>query len=157
MEIIRKQRCAIATPNGRFFVTAVKGGGKGELADKWPLHTDATKIKSWEQFDLVDLGAGRVAIRTAGGYYLTAVNGGGLGERADKYPIHTDSTHIDSWEFFNICYLDNGKCAIQTSSGNYLTAVKEGNMHEEHATINTDAVLVGPNESFYLVKLPNVK
>lgn len=156
MEIIRKQRCAIATAKGNF-VTAVNKGGMGEAANKLPLHTDATKLGSWELFELVDVGAGQVAIKTVDGSYLSAVNGGGEGEQANHYPIHTDSNHIDSWEIFNICYLDSGKCAIETASGNYLTAVKGGGVHEAKSAICTDAKSVGAYERFSIVKLPDLR
>jgi hypothetical protein len=35
------------------YLTAVGGGGKGEAANKLPLHTDAKKVGGWEKFLLV--------------------------------------------------------------------------------------------------------
>lgn len=37
------------------YVTAVNGGGMGEAANKLPLHTDATRASTWEQFMLVPI------------------------------------------------------------------------------------------------------
>lgn len=153
MVILGKMKCAIATSNGNF-VTAVNKGGMGESADTLPLHTDATQIRAWEEFELLQVSEKEVALKTANGYFVTAINGGGVGESANKYPLHTDSTHIDSWEIFNVCFLDNGKCAIETPSGNYLTAVNKGNMYEEHAALCTNAKIVGKNERFKLIVLP---
>jgi hypothetical protein len=45
------------------------------------IHTDATRIGSWEKFTLIDSGTGqpviRCGIQTANGHYLTAVGGAG--------------------------------------------------------------------------------
>ncbi len=44
---------AIQTPNGKNYLTAVKGGGWGESANKYPVHTDAQWANSWEIATLV--------------------------------------------------------------------------------------------------------
>ena len=46
---------ALQTETGNY-VTAVNGGGMGEAANKLPLHTDATRASTWEQFMLVPIG-----------------------------------------------------------------------------------------------------
>jgi len=43
---------AFKTAKGTY-LTAVGGGGKGEAANKLPLHTDATKAATWEKFCIV--------------------------------------------------------------------------------------------------------
>ena len=48
-------KTAIRTINGNY-VTAVNGGGMGEAANKLPIHTDATRASTWEQFMLVPIG-----------------------------------------------------------------------------------------------------
>ncbi|MGZ3788950.1 MAG: fascin domain-containing protein, partial [Bacteriovorax sp.] len=67
--------CAIKTYNGHY-LTAVGGGGR--LSDV--IHSDATSIKAWEKFTLIDQGNGapvHYGFQTSKGYYLTAVDGGG--------------------------------------------------------------------------------
>lgn len=68
--------CVFQTVNGHY-VTAVGGGGR--ITDV--IHTDATRIGSWEKFTLIDSGSGTApieyGIQTTNGHYLTAVSGGG--------------------------------------------------------------------------------
>jgi hypothetical protein len=86
---------SIQTSGGNY-LTAVDGGGR--TADV--LHTDATQVRDWEQFRLVDLSAGGAwfAIQTIRGNYLTAVGEGGKYEDA----VHTDATQIGSWESIRV-------------------------------------------------------
>jgi hypothetical protein len=81
--------CVLQTSNGHY-VTAVGGGGRTTNV----IHTDATRIGSWEKFTLIDSGDGssniHYGIQTYYGYYLTAVNGGGLITDV----IHSDATHL---------------------------------------------------------------
>lgn len=58
---------AIQTANGFNYVTAVNGGG---LANGDNLHTDATQIKAWEKFKIVDQGDGTYTIQTVSGFFL---------------------------------------------------------------------------------------
>ena len=80
--------CVFQTVNGHY-LTAVGGGGRTTDV----IHTDATRIGSWEKFTLIDSGSGTPVIQygllTTNGHYLTAVGGGG--RTTDV--IHSDATH----------------------------------------------------------------
>ena len=108
--------CAFQTYNGHY-VTAVGGGGR--VTDV--LHTDATAIRGWEKFTLIDSGDGspiHYGIKTYNGHYLTALGGGGY----TTDPLHSDATQLLGWEKFTLVPLGGDWYAIQTSNGHYLTA-----------------------------------
>jgi hypothetical protein len=66
---------ALQTANGFNYVTAVDGGG---LASGDNLHTDATRVRDWEIFRIVDQGDATYTIQTLSGFYLavaTSANG----------------------------------------------------------------------------------
>ncbi|HEY0999855.1 MAG TPA: hypothetical protein VGD83_09470 [Streptosporangiaceae bacterium] len=89
--------CVFQTVNGHY-LTAVGGGGRTTDV----IHTDATRIGSWEKFTLIDSGSGTPVIQygllTTNGHYLTAVSGGG--RTTDV--IHSDATRVGSWEKFTL-------------------------------------------------------
>ena len=89
--------CVFQTVNGHY-LTAVGGGGRTTDV----IHTDATRIGSWEKFTLIDSGSGTPVIQygllTTNGHYLTAVGGGG--RTTDT--IHTDATRVGAWEKFTV-------------------------------------------------------
>ena len=64
--------CVFQTVNGHY-LTAVGGGGRTTDV----IHTDATRIGSWEKFTLIDSGSGtpviQYGLQTTNGHYLTAV------------------------------------------------------------------------------------
>jgi hypothetical protein len=61
---------AIQTASGNY-LTAVGGGGLAHgTAESDNLHTDATWVRAWEKFRLVDQGDCTYTIQTASGYYL---------------------------------------------------------------------------------------
>jgi hypothetical protein len=135
--------CAFQTVNGHY-VTAMGAGGRTTDV----IHTNATRIQSWEKFTLIDSGDGtpitRFFLQTSNGYYLTAVGGGG--RQTDV--IHSDATNPLGWEKFTLMSQGNGWYAIQTIDGHYLTAVGGGNRTTD--TIHSDATRVGSWERFYL-------
>jgi hypothetical protein len=81
---------ALQTANGRNYITPVGGGGQVEKYDRKyytpdcgglfggpciggsaPIfHTDATQVKSWEKFRVIDQGNCTYAIQTASGFYV---------------------------------------------------------------------------------------
>jgi hypothetical protein len=128
--------CAIQTNNGHY-VTAVGGGGRTTDV----IHTDATRIGSWEKFTLIDSGDGspniHYGLRTTNGHYLTAVGGGG---RITDV-IHSDATNLLAWEKFSFVSLGFGVYAIQTIDGHYLTAVGAGGRTTDTIHSNATAVL----------------
>jgi hypothetical protein len=116
------------TSNGNF-LTAVDGGGRTSGV----LHTDATQVRAWEEFRVLDLSAGGVAptyfaLQTINGHYLTAVGEGGKYEDA----IHSDATQIGKWEYLRIVKCGdlgtNYQYAILPANDAALTAVKGGGL-----------------------------
>lgn len=132
--------CVFQTVNGHY-VTAVGGGGRTTDV----IHTDATRIGSWEKFTLIDQGYGspiRYGIQTSNGHYLTAVGGGG---RITDV-IHSDATQVQAWEQFTLVWVTGNVYAIQTVNGNYLTAVGGGGRITD--TIHSDATQIQAWEEF---------
>jgi hypothetical protein len=133
--------CAIRTYNGHY-LTAVGGGGRTTDV----LHTDATRIGSWEKFTLIDSGDGdpiiHYGVLTTNGHYLTAVGGGG--RTTDV--MHSDATQLRSWEKLTFISLGGGNYAIQTVNGHYLTAVGAGGRTTD--TIHSDATRIDTWETF---------
>ena len=132
--------CVVQTYNGHY-LTAVGGGGRTTDV----LHTDATRVGSWEKFTLVDSGEGspiRYGFRTVNGYYLTAVGGGA---RITDV-MHSDATWLYAWEKLTLSSLGGGWYAIQTIDGHYLTAVGGGGRITD--TIHSDATRIGGWEMF---------
>jgi hypothetical protein len=119
---------SIRTIRGNY-LTAIGEGGNYEDA----IHTDATQIKSWEQFRIVkcgDLGSEyQYTIIAADDQILTAVDGGGRSTKGDTivqggwfgYPPD------GSWSRFKLMRQSDGSYALQTSNGtNYVTALGGG-------------------------------
>ena len=120
--------CSIQTSGG-FYVTAVSGGGR--ITDV--MHTNATRVGSWEKFTLVYTGDGlHYGLRTVFGYYLTAVNSGGLTTATTPDVLHSDATNLLNWEKFS--FVNNGDggpgqpstWGIRAFDGHYLTALDGG-------------------------------
>ncbi len=135
------QTCVIQTVDGHY-LTAVGGGGRTTDV----IHTDATRIGSWEKFTLIDSGDGasniHYGVRTTNGHYLTAVGGGG--RTTDV--IHSDAPWLLDWEKFTFVSLGYGWYAIQTIDGHYLTAVGGGGRITD--TIHSDAPWIRSWEEF---------
>ena len=84
------------------YVTAVNSGGltHNQVADV--LHTDATRLDTWETLELVGQADGTVGIRLFDRHFLTAVDGGGRSSGA----FDTNRSVVKSWEKFRfICGL----------------------------------------------------
>jgi hypothetical protein len=140
--------CSIQTARG-FYVTAVSGGGRTTDV----IHTDATRVQSWEKFTLVYTGDGsHYGIRTVNGYYLTAVNSGGLTTAVTPDVLHTDATNLLNWEKFTLVYQGDGgptqpsSYGIRAFDGHYLTARDGGG--RTTATFNSNASTVNSWEKF---------
>jgi hypothetical protein len=78
------------------YVTAVNSGGltHNQLTDV--LHTDATRLGTWETLELVPQTDGSFGIRVFDRHFLTAVNGGGRSTGA----FDTNESTVRSWEKF---------------------------------------------------------
>jgi hypothetical protein len=87
----------IQTING-WYVTAAASGGLSGADTPDVLHTDATRVGSWEKFVLVPQVDGSIAIKVADGHYLTARLGGGQ----STYVFNTNATRVGSWEKFRL-------------------------------------------------------
>jgi len=132
--------CSFQTINGRY-LGAVGGGGRTTDV----LHTDATRVGSWEKFTLVDPGEGSpipYGFMTKTGHYLSAVGGGG---RITDV-MHSDAASYNAWERLTLVSQGGGYYAIQTVDGHYLTAVGGGGRITD--TIHSDATRIGAWEKF---------
>jgi hypothetical protein len=100
----------IQTLDGRY-VTAVNGGGIGGPNNaQSPIHTDATVLGPWEQFEFEPtLCQGSLApvvpnvcmtIQASNGDFVTAQGGGDVGG-PNTMPIHTDAMAPQTWETFH--------------------------------------------------------
>jgi hypothetical protein len=78
------------------YVTAVNSGGltHNQLTDV--LHTDATRLGTWETLELVPQTDGSFGIRVFDRHFLTAVDGGGRSTGA----FNTNESTVRSWEKF---------------------------------------------------------
>jgi hypothetical protein len=79
--------------SGGNFVTAVGGGRL--ISDV--IHTDATDIAAWEEFQIAEIQIVYLSIQTASKNFLTAVGGGGHLTDA----IHSDAVTVGGWESFS--------------------------------------------------------
>jgi len=62
---------ALQTSNGINYVTAVDGGGLAHgTAESDNLHTDATRVGTWEKFRITDQGNCTYTLQTHSGYYV---------------------------------------------------------------------------------------
>ena len=85
--------CAFQTSDGHY-VTAVGGGGRTTDV----IHSNATRVDTWEKFFVDSIGNGQYVIETYNGYFVTAVGGGGRTTNA----IYTNATSVGSWEKFRL-------------------------------------------------------
>jgi hypothetical protein len=136
------QTCSIQAFDGHY-LTAVGGGGRTTDV----IHTDATRVGSWEKFTLTDSGDGAANIhyglKTSRGFYLTAQDSGG--RTTDV--IHSNATQLQAWEKFTFNSLGGGIYDIQVNDGHYLTAVNSGGLNSGD-TLHTNATRVGSWEKF---------
>jgi hypothetical protein len=133
--------CALQTWVTSNYVTAVGAGGRTTDV----IHTDATRVGSWERFTLIDTGDGsHFGLRTSNGHFLTAVGGGG--RTTDT--IHSDAVSLQAWEKFSFVSLGDGFFGIKTIDGHFLTAVGGGGRTTD--VIHTDATVLRDWEVFLL-------
>ena len=137
-------------PSHSFYVTAVGGGGVTTNA----LHTDATIVKDWEKFRLINGGRAdpNFSIQTSNGHFLTANDGGGRTTDA----IRTSATSIKAWELFGFRPQAgpgfSPHFAIQTPKGTFLTALGHGGQSAADA-IHSDATAASDWEMFDFLKI----
>ncbi len=117
-------------------LSAESGGGREVVANR-------TLRGAWEDFRVVNLGGGYVAIQAANGMYFSAEGGGGGAVVADR-------TAIGEWERFKVIGLDGDKVALRTSKGFYLTVVSGGG-----GAVRADAQSIGGNETLGFITEPS--
>ncbi|GAB3871103.1 hypothetical protein GCM10027610_134020 [Dactylosporangium cerinum] len=120
-----------ARANGKL-VTAENGGNAALIANR-------TAVGPWEQFDRIDLGGGRVALKAhANGRYVTAPNGS---------PLIASSATIGTAETFDLVRNADGSVALRAVvNGRYVCAENAG-----AAALIANRTAIGAWESFDLL------
>jgi hypothetical protein len=92
-----------------------------ESAGAQPLVANRTAIGGWEQFDLVDLGGGNVALLAhANGRYVCA-------ESAGAQPLIANRTAVGPWETFQLLHNPDGSVSLKAQADNeYVCAESAG-------------------------------
>jgi hypothetical protein len=122
-----------AYANGRL-VTAEHAGAQ-------PLIANRTAIGGWEQFDLIDLGGGNVALRAhANGRYVCA-------ESAGAQSLIANRAAIGPWETFQLSHNPNGSVSLKAVVNNqYVCAQNAG-----AAALIANRTAIGGWEQFDLI------
>lgn len=122
-----------AHANGEF-VTAEHHGASALIAARWA-------VGPWEQFDLIDRGAGTVALLShANGCYVTA-------EARGTLPLIANRTAIGPWETFALIGNPDGSKSLRAlANGCYVTAESCG-----AAALIANRSVIGPWEKFDLI------
>jgi hypothetical protein len=96
------------------FVCAEEAGAR-------PLIANRPAAGRWEQFDLVDIGDGLIALRSrANGRYVTA-------EDAGRSPLVARALAVSTWERFQLIHNRDGSVSLQAMiNGKYVTAENAG-------------------------------
>jgi subtilisin family serine protease len=107
-------------------------------AGKSPLIANRTATGPWEEFDVVDAGAGFIGLRAhANGRYVTAESGGAS-------PLIANRTSIGPWEKFKITTNGDGSISLlANANGKYVTAEGAG-----AAPLIANRNSIGPWEKF---------
>jgi lysophospholipase L1-like esterase len=122
-----------AHANGRL-VTAENAG-----AD--PLIANRTAVGPWEQFDLADLGGGRISLRAHANSRYVSANNAGAG------PLLAGAAAVGSWETFDLVHNPDGSVALRaTVNGRYVCAENAG-----AASLIANRAAIGSWESFDLI------
>jgi alpha-L-fucosidase 2 len=106
-----------------------------------PLIAKATAVGTWEQFDLVDLGGGKVALKArVNGQYVCADNAGAASLIANR-------TAIGAWETFTLVRNGDGSVSLLAqANGKYVTAENAGAQ-----PLIANRTAIGPWEQFDLI------
>jgi hypothetical protein len=106
-----------------------------------PLIAKATAVGTWEQFDLVDLGGGKVALKArVNGQYVCADNAGAASLIANR-------TAIGAWETFTLVRNGDGSVSLLAqANGKYVTAENAGAQ-----PLIANRTSIGPWEQFDLI------
>lgn len=121
--------------NGRYVFTL---GGRGTPAEVFTRE----RVEDRDALQWIDLGQGKVALRTRSGYYLCAENGGGGQVNANR-----DKPDPGAWETFVTKDLRDNRVAFQTHEGFYLRV-----QNDERGTVVADRKEIGEQETFEVIK-----
>ena len=129
----------IANANGRYVVAENAGGN--------PLIANRTVLSSWEQFQILDLGNGYIALRSLiNGRYVCAENAGAS-------PLIANRTAVGTWEQFQAVDAGSGNFAlIARANGKYVCADSGGS-----SSLIANRTAIAGWEQFRLVFFPSVK
>jgi hypothetical protein len=110
-----------------------------ESAGAAPLVANRPQELGWEQFQIVDVGSGNVAIRSlVNGKYVCAENAGAS-------PLIANRTAIGTWEQFQLLNVGGGNVALRALiNGMYVSAGNAGDQ------LIANRNCVGPTEQFIL-------
>ena len=108
-----------------------------------PLIANRTAIGPWEQFDLVDRGAGNVALRShANGHFVCA-------EARGAQPLIANRTAVGPWETFALTRNADGSRSLRSLVNNRFVTAESGGA----APLVASRTSVGPWEKFDLIGL----
>jgi hypothetical protein len=142
--------------SGGNFVTAVSGGGRTSDV----IHTDATDIAAWEEFQIAELQTVYLSIQTASKNFLTAVGGG----RQLTDAIHSDAVTVSGWEAFSLKKAGDLGSRLQylivpvldgSLSGYPIFANNGGNLTQNTLSYYTDTYTPSNWARFTLIQQPN--
>jgi hypothetical protein len=109
-----------------------------ENAGTSPLIANRTAIGLWEEFQVIDLGGGNVAIRSlVSNQYVTAENAGASALIANR-------TAVGPWETFQYVDLGNNDFALRAVNGQYVCADNGGS-----SSLIADRTAIGQWETFH--------
>ena len=79
-----------------------------------PMYCTRDTVQDWEKLDVVDAGAGKIALRGGNGLYVSSENG--------TAPIQCNRPSIGDWEKFDWVTTADGKVALRGSNGCYVSS-----------------------------------
>jgi hypothetical protein len=133
-------------PGGTATVVSFRAHANGryvcaENAGAQPLIANRTAVGGWEQFDLIDLGGGNVALRAhANGRYVCA-------EDAGAQPLIANRTAIGLWETFQLIHNPDGSVSLKALVNNrYVCAENAG-----ASALIANRITIGGWEQFDLI------
>lgn len=124
-------RVSLMVDNGQFVASENGGGGA--------VNANRSTRGDWESFEVLDLGSGKVALRTINGNYLSAEGGrfsaaaGGIGD----------------WERFEVIGVSSDRVALRIANGRYLSSELGGGRE-----LATNRTTIGAWEQFRFAAAP---
>jgi len=100
------QLVSLRSSHTGLFLCAENGGGGSLCANR----SDA---RAWESFTLVELGDGKVAVRSRGGWFMCAEGGGGR-------EVTISRREVSAWETFGLTRHADGRLSFQAHNGQWV-------------------------------------